>query len=79
MSFESKVRRLDVFKKVPHELTQGTNIGGAISLLTTAGILFFLVVQINNYLNPDYTTIIMPMRQGFRRKMRYPAVKLELT
>jgi len=71
MSFEHKIRKLDVFKKVPADFSEGTNIGGAISLLTLAGVLAFLAVQLYGYINPGYTTIIMPMKQDFRRKMRY--------
>jgi len=40
-------------------------------LLTLAGVLAFLAVQLYGYINPGYTTIIMPMKQDFRRKMRY--------
>lgn len=77
MSFENRIRRLDVFKKVPKDLSQGTNIGGALSLLTAASVIAFLVIQIYDYLNPDYTTIIMPMRPHFKTKMRYYSIELE--
>jgi hypothetical protein len=52
MSFEHKVRNLDIFKKVPRDLCQGSNIGGAMSLLTAGGILAFIVIQCFRYFNP---------------------------
>lgn len=42
MTLGDKVRKLDIFKKVPQDFSEGTNVGGLISLLTAAAILFFL-------------------------------------
>ena len=70
MSFEQRIRKLDAFKKLPKELSQGTNIGGAISILTTLGILGFIFVQFYNYFNPDYNTMILPLKTDFRKKMK---------
>ncbi len=42
MGIGSKIRKLDVFKKVPEDLSQATNIGGCISILTVLFIGFFL-------------------------------------
>lgn len=36
-------RRLDIFKKVPRDLSEGTNLGGCLSILTVCVILFFLI------------------------------------
>ena len=52
MSFGSKIRKLDVFKKIPHDITEATNRGGAVSLLTAVMIIAFIFIQIYNYLNP---------------------------
>ena len=70
MSFEQRVRKLDAFKKLPRELSQGTNIGGIVSILTTLGILTFIFIQCYNYLNPDYSTMILLMRKDFRKQMK---------
>ena len=34
MSLGKKVRNLDIFKKVPVDLAESTNVGGAVSILT---------------------------------------------
>ena len=67
MSFESKVRKLDAFKKLPKEFSQGTNVGGIISIFATLSIIGFIVVQFYNYFNPEYSTHILMMRKEFRR------------
>jgi len=71
MSFSQKIRKLDVFKKIPEDITEATNRGGLISLLTAATIIAFIVIQTYKYLNPDYQSMILPMRRDFRRKMKY--------
>lgn len=42
MGIGSKIRKLDVFKKIPEDLSEPTNIGGFLSLLTVLLIAFFL-------------------------------------
>ncbi len=42
MAFSDKVRKLDIFKKVPKDLSQGTNVGGLISIFTLFCIFFFV-------------------------------------
>jgi hypothetical protein len=42
MGIGSKIRKLDVFKKIPEDLSEGTNIGGFISLITILLTGFFL-------------------------------------
>lgn len=51
MSFNQKIRKLDMFKKVPTDLADTTNIGGAMSLLTIVGILFFAFAEIYFFIN----------------------------
>ena len=43
MSLNQKIRKLDVFKKVPKDLSEGTNLGGAISIVTALLIAFFTI------------------------------------
>lgn len=52
MSMGSRVRKLDIFKKVPMDLSEGTNRGGLLSILTVASIIYFLIVEIRDYSNP---------------------------
>jgi hypothetical protein len=52
MSFARRVRSLDVFKKVPTDLSQATNVGGLISLVTLGLIFFFVWEECAAYLNP---------------------------
>ena len=52
MSMGSRVRKLDIFKKVPMDLSEGTNRGGLLSILTVVSILYFLIVEIRDYTNP---------------------------
>ena len=53
MSFNQKIRKLDVFKKVPQDLAEGTNIGGIISIITFILIVFFSIHEIYDFLNPE--------------------------
>lgn len=55
MSFEKRLRSLDIFKKVPSDFAQATNLGGFLSILTVALIVFFTVIEFNNYLSPEYS------------------------
>jgi hypothetical protein len=52
MAFSDRVRKLDIFKKVPKDLSEGTNIGGFISILTISFIFFFSFSELRNYFNP---------------------------
>jgi hypothetical protein len=52
MGLGDKVRKLDVFKKVPKDFSEGTNKGGFLSLLTVVSIFYFLVVEIQDYFHP---------------------------
>jgi hypothetical protein len=36
-------RKLDVYRKVPKDLSEGSNIGGIVSIFTVALILFLIV------------------------------------
>lgn len=36
-----KFRKLDIFKKVPKDLSEGTNLGGFISIITVCLIVYF--------------------------------------
>ena len=59
MALSDRVRKLDVFKKVPQTFSQGTNRGGFISLLTLLSIGYFLFIEFKNYIRPDYNAMIV--------------------
>jgi len=42
MSLNIRIRKLDIFKKVPSEFSEGTNRGGFLSLLTILSIAYFV-------------------------------------
>lgn len=52
MTIGDRVRKLDVFKKVPQNFSQGTNRGGFISLLTVLSIGYFLFIEFKNFIRP---------------------------
>lgn len=54
MSFGKRVRNLDIFKKVPTDLSQSTNLGGALSLITAVLILYLIYRETHNFFNPEY-------------------------
>lgn len=51
MSLNKKIRKLDMFKKVPTDLQAGTKLGGAMSLLTVGLIVFFAFYEFYLYFN----------------------------
>lgn len=55
MNFGKKVRNLDIFKKVPKDLEESTNIGGLVSILTVILISYLIFKEFNSYMNPEYT------------------------
>lgn len=74
MTLGSRIRKLDIFKKVPRDFSEGTNRGGFISLLTVVSIGYFLVVELSNYLRPDYSAMIVTDQLVTRKEMKYQAV-----
>lgn len=58
MSFEKRLRDLDIFKKVPSDFAQPTNLGGCISLLTLFLIVTFTFIEFRSYLAPEYAAEI---------------------
>ena len=58
MSLNKKIRKLDMFKKVPTDLASGTNLGGFMSLLTVGLIIFFAAYEFLEYFNQTERTII---------------------
>jgi hypothetical protein len=59
MGIGSKIRKLDVFKKIPEDLSEGTNLGGVISLLTVLFIGFFLYSELYAYMYPHLKATIL--------------------
>jgi hypothetical protein len=46
-----KFRKLDIFKKVPKDLSEGTNLGGFISIITVLLIAYFTMSEIYRFFN----------------------------
>ena len=59
MAIGDRVRKLDIFKKIPKDLSEGTNRGGFLSILTVISIFYFLFVEIRDYANPEYVAMIV--------------------
>ena len=59
MGLSSKIRRLDVFKKIPEDLSEATNIGGILSLFTLTLITFFLYSEVYAYMYPRLKASIL--------------------
>lgn len=59
MTIGDRVRKLDIFKKIPKDLSEGTNRGGFLSILTVVSIIYFLFVEIRDYVNPEYGAMIV--------------------
>lgn len=71
MSFEKRVRSLDIFKKTPPDVSQPTNLGGFISIVTVLLISYFTVVEFSHYLYPEYTGEINMDKLFTREEMTY--------
>lgn len=55
-----KFRKLDIFKKVPRDLSEGTNLGGFISIFALSLMLYFIVSELYRFFNqPLLTNIIL--------------------
>jgi hypothetical protein len=71
MSFEKRVRSLDIFKKTPPDCSQPTNLGGCISIVTVLLITFFTFIEFQNYLSPEYVAEINMDKLFTREEMTY--------
>lgn len=71
MSLNTKIRKLDMFKKVPSDLSSGTNVGGAMSLLAIGLIIFFIVYETSLYFNQPESSIISMDRLFTRKELKY--------
>lgn len=56
MSFSSTIRRFDVYKKVQSELSEGTNVGGFVSIVTVLTLLFLVFKETGDFFYPDMKT-----------------------
>jgi hypothetical protein len=79
MPLSSRVRKLDIFKKVPKDFSEGTNRGGFISLLTLISIVYFLFVEFSNFIRPDYNAMIVTDQLVTRKEMKYWFCHVEST
>jgi hypothetical protein len=73
MGFEKRLRDLDIFKKVPSDFDQATNLGGFISLLTLFLIVGFTFIEFRSYLSPEYSAEINMDKLFTREEMTYAA------
>lgn len=71
MSLNTKIRKLDMFKKVPSDLSSGTNVGGVMSLLAIGLIIFFIVYETSLYFNQPESSIISMDRLFTRKELKY--------
>jgi|JI6StandDraft_1071083.scaffolds.fasta_scaffold00710_14 hypothetical protein len=53
-SLAAKIKKLDVYKKIPKDLSEGTNIGGFISILTVVTLLVLVFFESRAFLFPEY-------------------------
>jgi hypothetical protein len=51
-SLAAKIKKLDVYKKIPKDLSEGTNIGGFISILTVVTLLVLVFFESRAFLFP---------------------------
>ena len=63
-----KIRKIDIFKKVPRDISEGTNVGGCVSILTAVVIVALVAVQVSKYINPELKTTLSTNKQGITRK-----------
>lgn len=66
-----KLRRLDMYQKIGHDVSKGTNIGGIISIFTSVLIFFFIFYELNLYLYPPLTAEILEDDFFTRDEMKY--------
>jgi hypothetical protein len=50
--------KLDIFRKLPKDLTEPTFCGGFVSLLCSAVLIFLTVSEINTYIKPSTSSEI---------------------
>ena len=70
MSLNNRIRKLDMFKKVPTDFSEGTNRGGFISLLTLISIGYFLYAELSGYLRPEYSAKLTTDELVTRKEMK---------
>ena len=56
MSLGSTIRRFDVYKKVPTDLSEGTNVGGIVSIITVLTLMFLVFKETADFLYPPMKT-----------------------
>lgn len=56
----AKIKRLDVYKKIPKDLSEGTNIGGCISILTILTVAVLVYFETYNFIYPEVKSQLRP-------------------
>ena len=59
-SIVSTIKKLDVYKKVPKDLSEGTNIGGCISITTILILSVLLYLEAYNFIYPEVKSELRP-------------------
>lgn len=70
MSLNKKIRKLDMFKKVPTDLSSATNLGGFMSILTVALILFFAIYEFYLFWQPTERSWISNDEKFTRKELK---------
>lgn len=70
MSFGSTIRKFDVYKKVQSDLSEGTNVGGIISILTVFTLLFLVFKETGDFFYPEMKTELRPDDPVTRDEMK---------
>ena len=70
MSLNKKIRKLDMFKKVPTDLSSATNLGGFMSILTVALIVFFATYEFYLFWDQKETSYISSDDKFTRKELK---------
>lgn len=70
-------RKFDIFKKVPSDLTERTNLGGALSIITAGLIIYFMYTELANFVNPPLVPNLSNDIAFTREQLEYKNVNVE--
>lgn len=62
MAFD--VKRLDIYRKIPKDLTQPTTTGAMISIFCVSFIGLMLITELIAFISPDIRYIVLTERSG---------------
>lgn len=70
-SLASKIKKLDVYKKIPKDLREGTNIGGFISIVTILTLTVLVYLETKSFVYPEYKSELRADDPITRDEMTY--------